>query len=102
MSPVYHAGKAITLRHPMRWTLLSLTLLATLAQAAATDCYSIKDKDKQRYCLASAKGDASRCYSIRDHDAKQLCLAEIKGNRSSCYSIKDKDTQRLCLAKVPR
>ncbi|MBM5458694.1 hypothetical protein H8F21_14085 [Pseudomonas sp. P66] len=87
----------------MRWTLLSLTLLAAFAQAdASCNCYSIKDMDKQRYCLASVKGDPSRCYSIRAHDGKQLCLAETKGTRSTCYSIKDKDTQRLCLANVPR
>lgn len=86
----------------MRWTLLSLTLLVTWAQAdASSNCYSIQDKDKQRYCLASVKGEPSRCYSIQDHDQKQLCLAETKSSRSTCYSIKDRDTQRLCLAKVP-
>lgn len=86
----------------MRLMLLSLVLFtgAVLADASS-DCYAIKDKDKQRYCLASVKGEPSRCYLIQNRDEQRLCLAETKGRRSTCFSIKDRDTQRLCLAKVP-
>lgn len=82
---------------------MCIAVVPAVAQADnSSDCYSIRDKDKQRYCLASVNGKPSRCYSIQDHDDKQLCLAEIKGQRSTCYTIRDKDTQRLCLAKIPR
>lgn len=91
----------------MQWisritTIACLAVLPALTHAdSSSKCYSIQDKDKQRYCLASVKGESSRCYSIQDHDSKQLCLAEVKGQRSTCYSIRDRDTQRLCLAKIP-
>lgn len=91
----------------MKWThrLIALGCIAALPAIAQADsssnCYAIKDKDTQRYCLATVKNEPTRCYSISDHDGQRLCLAETKGQRSTCYSIRDKDTQRLCLAKVP-
>lgn len=86
----------------MRWALLGFTLMSALATASPNDCYAIRDKDKQNYCLATLKGDTSRCYSIRDKDAQRLCLAEVRDDRSTCYSIKDKDTKNLCLARSKR
>ncbi|MDP5622145.1 hypothetical protein P3800_22235, partial [Pseudomonas aeruginosa] len=75
--------------------LLALLMCMTpgLVFAGSNDCYRIKDKDSESYCLAVTSGNSSKCYSIKNKDAEKLCLAEVRGSASSCYSIRDKDTK---------
>lgn len=78
---------------------LGVTLSPSMAQADAAQCYSIQNRDKQNYCLATAKGQPSYCYSIQDRDFQNFCLAQVKGQKSYCYSIQDRDAQKQCLAQ---
>lgn len=79
---------------------LLLVVTPALALASSNDCYRIKDKDAQKYCLAATGNNPSRCYTIHNDDQKKLCLAETQGNSSKCYQIKDSDTKNLCLARM--
>ena len=84
----------------MRMLLLLLFLAPYWAFAGTSDCYRIKDKDAERYCLAVISGDSSKCFSIKNSDMEHMCLAEIKGKASACYSVKDPDARNICLAKA--
>lgn len=84
----------------MKLSAILVCIAPCLAFAGPSDCYRIKDKDAERYCLAVISGNFSKCYSIKSSDMEKMCLAEIKGKPSSCYSIKDLDARNLCLAKT--
>jgi hypothetical protein len=77
-----------------------LMLLATVAHAQASHCYSIKNQNRKNYCLAQVKEERSYCYSIKEQDLKNFCLAEVSGQRSYCYSIRSLDNRSQCLAKT--
>lgn len=77
-----------------------LLMLPGFVFASPADCYRIKDKDAQSYCLATTGHRSIICYQIRNEDQKRLCLAEIQGNTSTCFQIRDEDTRNLCLAKL--
>jgi len=79
--------------------LLSVVLASAAAHADAAQCYSIQNRDKQNYCLATVKRQTSYCYSIQDRDSQNYCLAQVKGQKSYCYSIHDRDAQKQCLAQ---
>lgn len=74
--------------------LLSLILMPTIAFA---DCWSIKDYDLQRKCLAEANNDSSYCWQIKDYDSQRECLAKQKKDKSYCWQIKNNDRKQLCL-----
>jgi hypothetical protein len=81
--------------------LLALPVLhsSDVARADATQCYSIQNRDKQNYCLATAKSEPTYCYSIQDRDFQNFCLAQVKGEKTYCYSIQDRDAQQQCLSQ---
>jgi len=82
--------------------IILIMIMPGFALASSADCYRIKDKDAQKYCLATTGSSSAQCYSIHNDDQKKLCLAETQSNSSVCYQIKDKDMKNLCLAKVRR
>jgi hypothetical protein len=66
--------------------------------ADSSRCYSIKDRDRQHFCLATAKHDPSYCYSIQNRSVQHFCLSIVKNNKTYCYSIQEMDLQNQCLA----
>lgn len=85
-----------------RYLLVPLCMIAMAwmgeAMAGTSECYAIKDPDKQAYCLAQVKRDYGYCHRIIEAERRHLCLAETKGPRDRCYSIKDQDSRKACLA----
>lgn len=77
----------------------SVVFSSAAAHADASRCYSIQNRDKQNYCLATVKQQTSYCYSIQDRDFQNFCLAQVKGQKSYCYSIQGRDAQKQCLAQ---
>ena len=75
--------------------ILALILMPTIVKA---DCWSIKDYDLQRKCLAETKKDASYCWQIKDYDSQRECLAKEKNDKSYCWQIKNNDRKQACLA----
>lgn len=78
------------------WVLMAMATQSAYGQSS--QCYSIKDSDLKKECLAITRNNPSQCYSIKDKDLKNSCLARVKNQKSSCYSIKDKDQKSRCLA----
>lgn len=77
--------------------ILALILMPTIVKA---DCWSIKDYDLQRKCLAETKKDASYCWQIKDYDSQRECLAKEKNDKSYCWQIKNNDRKQACLASL--
>ena len=75
--------------------ILALILMPAIVKA---DCWSIKDYDLQRKCLAETKKDASYCWQIKDYDSQRECLAKEKNDKSYCWQIKNNDRKQACLA----
>ena len=73
----------------------ALILIPTIANA---NCWSIKNYDLQRKCLAETKNDASYCWQIKDYDSQRECLAKQKNDKSYCWQIKNNDRKQACLA----
>ena len=81
------------------WSFGIILLISCLdVLANESHCYSIQDKDRKHFCLATAKSQESFCYLIKDRDNHNLCLAQLKNQKSYCYNIKVKDLKNQCLA----
>lgn len=79
---------------------VALTVLAGIAPswADSSQCYSIRDPDARRYCLAETRQNRSDCYAIQNPDERSHCLATVGGHKSDCYRIRDADERHRCLA----
>jgi hypothetical protein len=75
-----------------------LTLSLPLGGADPSRCYSIRDPDTRRMCIAQAKKDRTACYGIRSRDRRYLCLALVTGDKQQCYNIRDQDQKNKCVA----
>lgn len=81
----------------MRLILLCLVLFTGAALAdASSDCYAINDKDKQRYCLASVKGEPSRCYSIQSRDEMPFWTSSTTCRKKPAVESQSKQRTRPC------
>ena len=78
--------------------ILIVSLFALMPLVAHADCWSIKNYDMQRKCLAETKKDSSYCWQIKDYDSQRECLAKQKNDKSYCWQIKDNDRKHACLA----
>lgn len=78
-----------------------MTIPAAAPPSQSTECYSIKRRDMQLYCLATTSQSLDRCHLIQNADAKNYCLATVGQRRDNCHHVRDNDLKYLCLATVP-
>lgn len=84
----------------MKKAVFTFLFLILVVSSVRADCWSIRDYDSQRMCLAKTKNDTGYCWQIRDNDQQKYCLATIKKDRSYCWQIRSNDLKQMCLSEL--